>query len=177
MVPADSPRDNRIASAALTIRAATLEDVPAIAEIFNHAIAHTTASFYRDPRTLEQRTAWLNNRKDRYAVLVADNGSQVVGWVALDPWSEKWGYRISAEVSYYVDPDFHGQGIGSQLVERITDVARENDFQNILAKICENNELSLKVAERYGFECVGTLKSIGEKFGQVYDVHFYQKQL
>ena len=176
MVPADSPDDNRIADT-VTIRDATVNDVPAITKIFNHAIAHTTASFYRDPRTIEQRTNWLTNRSDRYAVLVADNGSQVVGWAALDPWTEKWGYRISTEVSYYVDPDFHGQGIGTLLVDRIIQVARTKDFCNVLAKICDNNEYSLKVADRFGFECVGTLKSIGEKFGQVYDVHFYQKQL
>jgi phosphinothricin acetyltransferase len=178
MLPADPMPDNRQPSRLpVVIRPAAQEDVPAITAIFNHAIVHTTASFYRDPRTIAQRTAWLTQRKPRYAVLVASTADGVCGWIALDPWSEKHGYRITAEVSYYVDPDCQNRGIGNQLVEHVITVARQNDFRNLLAKICENNHASLKIAERFGFQRVGTLKSIGEKFGRDYDVHLYQKQL
>lgn len=177
MVPSNHPGDNRIHQLSTTIREATEDDVRAIRAIFNHAIAHTTASFYKEPRTVEQRMAWFRNRLDRYAVLVAEQDSGVVGWAAMDPWTEKHGYRITTEISYYVAPDFHGQGIGSQLVEHLIQSARQNNFENMLAKICENNQVSIKLAERFGFELVGTLRAIGRKFGQTWDVHYYQKQL
>ncbi len=177
MVPTDRIEDNQELTQELNIRTATVADAPGITEIFNHAIQHTTASFYFQPRTIEQRTHWLTTRPDRYAVLVAQLESRVVGWAALDPWSEKRGYRISAEISYYVHPEFHGRNIGSQLVQALERVARQNQFRNLLAKICENNLVSLKLAQRAGFQHAGTLRSVGEKFGRAYDVHFYQKQL
>jgi len=165
----------------VTIRLAKVSDVAAITDIFNHAIANTTASFYREPRTVEQRTEWLGNRPIRYQVLVAESpessSDPIVGWAAMDPWSEKHGYRITTEISYYVDPNYHGQGIGSQLIERLIESARRQGFKNLLAKICENNLVSLQVAQRFDFECVGTLRQIGEKFGTCFDVHYYQLQL
>ena len=177
MVTADPTADNRNPKGPLSIRAAGTQDVPAITRIFNHAIAHTTGSFYAQPRSIEQRTRWLTQRDPRNAVWVAAYGTNVVGWVALDPWSEKAGYRITTEISYYIANDFQGQGIGSQLVAKSIDVAQQNEFQNILAKICENNLASIRIAERFGFQHRGTLKSIGRKFNQTFDVHFYQKQL
>ncbi|MDG2012421.1 MAG: GNAT family N-acetyltransferase [Pirellulaceae bacterium] len=177
MLPADPTRDNRNETGPLSIRAAQASDVPAITRIFNHAIAHTTASFYEQSRTIEQRTHWFTQRDPRNAVWVAACGPNVVGWVALDAWSEKQGYLITTEISYYVAADFRGRGIGSQLVAKSIEVARQNQFRNILAKICENNLVSIRLAERLGFQHRGTLKSVGQKFDQTFDVHFYQKQL
>lgn len=177
MLTPDSKSDNRIHPSVIIIRPAHPSDLPGITRIFNHAIGHTTASFYGQPRTVEQRKNWLIHREPRYAVLVADSQNSTVGWVALDPWSEKEGYRITTEISYYVDPEFQGQGIGKSLLDHSLRIARENGFRNILAKICEDNEASLKLAEAFGFQRVGTLKSIGYKFGRHFDVHFYQKEL
>lgn len=183
MVPSNLNEHNQSSSTTgLTtcqIREARNSDVPAITEIFNHAIKHTTASFYTKPRTIQQRTDWLHNRPARYKVVVAEVAPTwpIVGWAAMDPWSEKHGYQITTEISYYVAAEFHGRGIGSQLVSRLIEVAKENNFRNLLAKICDNNTVSLKVARRFDFECVGTLVQIGEKFGQSYDVHYFQKRL
>lgn len=181
MVPSEPNEHNQSIDTptnGMLIREARDSDVPAITAIFNHAIEHTTASFYKEPRTIDQRSNWLNKRPDRYKVLVAESSEQqVTGWAAMDPWSEKHGYRITTEISYYVAAEFHGKGIGSQLVASLIEVAKENDFRNLLAKICDNNVVSLKVAERFEFECVGTLLQIGEKFDQAYDVHYYQKRL
>jgi len=126
---------------------------------------------------VEQRRDWLVDREPRYAVLIADFQQTTAGWIALDPFSEKEGYRITTEISYYVDPNFQGQGIGKSLLDHSLRIASENGFRNILAKICEDNLASLKLATQFGFHRVGTLKSIGYKFGRHYDVHIYQKEI
>lgn len=158
-------------------RPATESDIPAITAIFNHAIHHNTASFYYEPRTEEQRRDWLVNRPARYAVLVAETAGTVSGWAALDTWSLKEGYRITTEASWYVQPEFQGRGVGTLLVDCLIQAARQNRFRSILAKICENNLVSMKVADRFGFQRIGTLKSVGEKFDRLFDVHMYQKLL
>ena len=183
MVTGKGKQNNQFNLQDLTIRPAIQTDLPAITEIFNHAIKHTTASFYAEPRTIQQRTSWLDQRTSRYAVISAvwqpaeAAAQQVVGWASLEPWTEKHGYRITSEISYYVDPNYQEQGIGGRLLERLIEVAKENDFKNLLAKICEDNVGSLKLADRLQFEKVGTLKSIGEKFDRSYDVHYFQRRL
>jgi len=177
MLTPDPKSDNRIHPSVTIIRPAQPSDLSGITRIFNHAITHTTASFYGQPRTVEQRRDWLVDREPRYAVLVADFQQTTAGWIALDPFSEKEGYRITTEISYYVDPNFQGQGIGKSLLDHSLRIASENGFRNILAKICEDNLASLKLATQFGFHRVGTLKSIGYKFGRHYDVHIYQKEI
>ena len=43
-------------NATVTIRRATLADVPAITEIYNEAILTTTATFDLEPKTVAERT-------------------------------------------------------------------------------------------------------------------------
>jgi hypothetical protein len=46
----------KIMNATVTIRRATLADVPAITEIYNEAILTTTATFDLEPKTVAERT-------------------------------------------------------------------------------------------------------------------------
>lgn len=176
MLTPDSQSDNRIPPSAMNIRPAQLTDIAGITRIFNQAITHTTASFYSKPRTVAQRKEWLTDREARYTVLVADSQNTTLGWVALDPYSEKEGYRITSEISYYVAPEFQKQGVGKALLDHSLESAKKNGFRNLLAKICENNLASMKLAEQFGFQRVGSLKAIGYKFGRHFDVHLYQKE-
>ena len=44
------------------IRNATIDDLPGILEIYNHAIINTTAVYSEQPHTLDMRVAWYNDR-------------------------------------------------------------------------------------------------------------------
>ena len=45
----------------MKVRPATHDDLPGILEIYNEAVANTTASYDYEPRTLEHRIAWFEN--------------------------------------------------------------------------------------------------------------------
>ena len=56
----------------MTIRPATTADLPGILEIYNDAVLNTTATYDYEPRTLEQRTQWFEERqRDSYPIFVA----------------------------------------------------------------------------------------------------------
>ncbi|MGI9516309.1 MAG: GNAT family N-acetyltransferase [Pirellulaceae bacterium] len=169
--------DNRIDAASLQIRLAKADDIPTITEIFNHAIEHTTASFFTEPRTVEQQTAWFQEHGNRFPVLVAESNAKVVGWGSLDRWSPRQGYRITGEVSFYVHPEFHRRGIGRKLVESLIEQARQNEFVSVIAKISGGNMASIKLVKSLGFCEAGRLVDVGQKFGTRLDVLYFQRQL
>src|SRR5258706_11832833 len=111
----------------MRIRPASHGDLPGILDIYNDAVLHTTATYDYEPRTLEHRMQWLEERqRDRYPVFVAmDDCGRVTGWSALNPFHARVGYRFTAENSVYVAADMRGQGIGKLLLAPLIEGARD----------------------------------------------------
>lgn len=154
----------------MQIRPATAEDVQAITDIYNQAVTDTTASFDLEPKSFEQRMAWFNGHGPRHPVIVAEVDGQVVGWGSLSPYSERPAYDATAEISIYIDRAWHRRGIGAALGEHLVAAAREIGLHVIIARICTENEASLRMTRNLGFTDVGTLHAVGFKFGRWLDV-------
>ena len=45
----------------------------------------------------------------------------------------------------------------------------------IIARIAEGNDVSVHLAESFGFHYIGVMKEVGRKFGRLLDVHLMQK--
>ena len=161
----------------LTIRRAVLADAAAIADIYNEAIATTTATFDTEAKTVEEREQWLGAHDERHPVLVAVVDNQVVGWASLTRWSDRCAYADTAETSFYVHSTQRGRGIGRQLKVAIIEEARRLGFHTLIARVAEGSHESLHLNQSAGFVLVGTLKEVGRKFGKLLDVHIFQKML
>jgi phosphinothricin acetyltransferase len=161
----------------MQVRPATHEDLPQILEIYNEAVRNTTASYDYEPRTLEHRTAWYEERiRDNYPVLVAQNGNgPVAGWAALNPFHARVGYRFTCENSVYVAADQRGKGIGTLLLPSLIDAARLRGLRAIIAVIDAENEASILLHARFGFERVAYLKQVGFKFNRWLDVVYMER--
>jgi len=159
------------------IRSAEMADAAAIAEIYNEAIRTTTATFDTEPKTVEERTRWLQLHDERHPVLVAIVDERVVGWASLMIWSDRPAYSDTAETSFYVHSTHRGRGIGRLLKEATIEEARRLGYHTLIARVAEGSEESLHLNESAGFVLVGTLKEVGRKFGRLLDVHILQKML
>jgi phosphinothricin acetyltransferase len=159
------------------IRPAESRDAAAIAEIHNHAILNTTATFDVDPKTTADRLAWLESRDERHPVLVFEIGGEAAGWACLTPWSEKKGYEDTVEGSLYIHPDCRNRGYGQQLNAAITASARELGFHTLIARVAGDSDTSIHLCESFGYKHIGTMKEVGRKFDQLLDVHIYQLML
>jgi L-amino acid N-acyltransferase len=162
---------------AFSIRRAELADAGGIAEVYNEAILHTTATFDTEPKSVDDRQAWLRSHDERHPVLVAVLDGKVVGWASLTKWSDRRAYDETAETSFYVHSSCRGRGIGRQLKEAIIEEARRLGFHTLLARVAEGSQESIHLNEAAGFVHVGTLKQVGRKFGRLLDVHIMQKML
>ena len=161
----------------MQIRPATRPDLPGMLEIYNEAVLHTTATYDYEPRTLEHRTQWFEERqRDHYPVFVAVDGSgRVTGWSALNPFHVRIGYRFTAENSVYVAADWRGQGIGKLLLGPLVEGAKARGLHAIIAAIDADNQASLRLHAAFGFERVGHFKQTGFKFGRWLDVVYMEK--
>jgi phosphinothricin acetyltransferase len=162
----------------VTVRLATLADAPAIAAIYNHEVASTTATFDLVPRSIEEQREWLRARSGAFSAIVAvDDADGVLGFAALSPYKERAAYRTTVEDSVYVDRGHNGRGIGTLLVERLVDVARESGFHSIVARIEATGTASRALHAKCGFELVGIEREVGRKFNRWLDVAVMQLML
>jgi L-amino acid N-acyltransferase len=158
-----------------TIRLATDDDLPAILEIYNDVIIHTTAVFQYTIHTTEMRREWFETKKEQgFPVFVALDGPVITGFSTIG-WFRAWqGYKYSVENSVYVDSKFRGRGIGKQLLEPLIGAARTLNMHTIVAGIEAANIESITLHEKFGFREVAHFKEVGFKFGRWLDLKFLQ---
>jgi L-amino acid N-acyltransferase len=144
---------------ALTIRLATRADLPAINEIYNHYVLHSTCTYQEEPST------------------VAEENGQVLGWAALSTFHPRSAYRRTVENSVYVRSDRQRQGIGTALLADSIERARALGHHTIIAGIDLEQAGSIELHRKLGFQQVGDLCQVGFKFGRWLDVAYLQKML
>jgi L-amino acid N-acyltransferase len=159
----------------IIFRPATPDDVTAITDIYNEVIKNTQATFDIEPKTVEERKAWLEDHDEKHPVIVAEFDKQVVGWAALTKWSDRQAYELTAEVSVYVDRNHRNKGIGKKLLDLITIEGQSAGLHCILSRITEGNEVSINVHTALGYKHIGVMKQVGYKFGKFLDVYLLQR--
>jgi L-amino acid N-acyltransferase len=162
----------------MLIRDAMAGDVPAILDIYNEQVLRGTATFDTEPKTAADHDAWFGKHdRGRYPILVADEGGTILGWARLYPWSDRCAYARSGENSVYVHKDHRGRGIAKALMTELLARAKARGLSVILARIAEGNPASIELHQKLGFERIGTMRRVGEKFGRILDVELMQIHL
>lgn len=153
------------------IRDATEADLPAILEIYNDAVANTTAIWNDTQVDLANRRTWFEARGARnFPVLVADLDGEVAGYVSYGDWRAFDGFRHTVEHSVYVHPDHRGVGLGRDMMRALIRVAGERDVHVMIACVEAGNAASIRLHESLGFRNVGTFSEVGTKFGRWLDL-------
>ncbi|KAJ5667670.1 uncharacterized protein N7477_006240 [Penicillium maclennaniae] len=132
------------------IRPAQDSDLPQIRAINAHYILHTALTFAETPpphETYHAKFTELAARELPYLVAVAkkstndvlsqaqaDNDNQLVvlGYVYLSPFrGHLTAYAPTVELSFFLHPTYHSQGIGSRLLAEIVAHLRERRIRHI----------------------------------------------
>jgi phosphinothricin acetyltransferase len=160
----------------MDIRDATENDLPGLLAIYNDVIATSTAVYSYVPVTLEDRTQWWRARVAQgYPVLVATDGSGVLGFSTFGDFRTWPGYRFTVEHSVHVRADCRGQGIGKELVKALFPRAGALGKHVMIAGVDAANDASIRFHERLGFEKAGHLREVGHKFDRWLDLVFLQR--
>lgn len=153
----------------LTIRPATGMDVGDLADIYNYEVTHGTATLDLEPRSLDDRLAWLGaHNVDNHPLVVAvDDSGDVMGYASLSPYRDKDAYETTVEVSVYVHRDHRGKGVATALMGEVLDEARaRDDVHCVVSVITEGNAASEALHRKFGFTYRGTMHEVAMKFGR-----------
>jgi len=160
------------------IRDATEADLPSIVGIYNEVLASSTAIFSDHPSTLGERLQWFRDRRDAgYPVLVAVDGSGVLGFASFGDFRSWPGYRHTVEHSVHVRRDARGAGAGTALMQVLVERAVSLGKHVMVAGVDADNHGSIRLHERLGFRQAGTLRQVGCKFGRWLDLTFLERRL
>ncbi|NPD15828.1 N-acetyltransferase [Xinfangfangia sp. D13-10-4-6] len=160
------------------LRDARPEDAAGIAEIYNHAVIHTTAIWNDSVVDADNRRAWIASRQaDGFPVLVAIIAGQVAGYASYGSWRAFAGYRLTVENSVYVAEAFRGQGIAAHLMQALIARARGQGLHMMIAAIEANNQASQHLHRKFGYQDGPLMREVGQKFGRWLDLQFMTLRL
>ena len=165
----------------LIIRAAVDADVPQLADLYNHYIINSPATFDTEPHTVEQKREWFSKYSDsgRYRVMVAvEPDSRIIGHSYSSALYPKAAYDSSVATSVYLLPGEVGRGLGGRLWYALYDeLLKAPELHQLFALITMPNDASVAMTERCGYTLSGVWKQCGRKFDQYWDVGIWQRPL
>lgn len=163
----------------LLIRDAAEADLAAVQAIYAHHVLNGLASFEEEAPSLEvmrRRFADIAGRDLPY--LVACIEGAVTGFGYCAPYRARSAYRFVLEDSIYVDARAQRRGIGRVLLAALIERTTALGYRQLIAVIGDSAHVpSIRVHAGAGFLRVGTLRSVGFKFGRWVDSVIMQRPL
>jgi len=163
-----------------SVRAATLDDLQALTDIYNHYVINTTITFDLRPFTAAERRSWFDDHHTSgpHRLLVAtDEAGSCMGYASTSRWRAKPAYDTTVEASVYCRPDAIGTGCGTALYSALFESIEREDVRTIVAGISVPNPASISLHERFGFRPVGVFHAVGRKFDEYWDVAWFERPL
>jgi L-amino acid N-acyltransferase YncA len=149
------------------------DDYSAVAAVFAEGIATGLATFETEvPAWDEWDAGHLADHR-----FVAELDGEVVGWIAVVPYSRRAVYRGVGEESVYVAERARGRGVGRALLEQLIESARSGGLWTLQAGIFPDNGASLALHRAAGFREVGVRERIGQLDGVWRDVVLLELRL
>ncbi|AKG24257.1 GNAT family N-acetyltransferase [Calothrix sp. 336/3] len=150
----------------MLIRHAVEQDLPRIVAIYNAAIPHRMATADLEPVTVESRRHWFSGRSPSHRPLwVIEIDHTIAGWLSFQSFYGRPAYHGTAEISVYIAPEYHRQGLGKKLLQTAIYHSPNLGIKNIISFIFAHNTPSLKLFSSFSFQQWGYLPGVAELDG------------
>jgi L-amino acid N-acyltransferase YncA len=127
--------------------------------------------------SLETLRSFIFLNHNRYAAFLICRQGETAGFCFLTQYKNLEAYDRTTEIGVYLKPGFTRRGLGTAAVAHLERVAAANGLKVIISSISGENEASLALFRRLGYQECGHFKRVGEKFGRVIDVVYFQRSL
>jgi phosphinothricin acetyltransferase len=161
------------------IRPAKPDDLAAVHAIYSHHVLKGLASFEEVPPAREEiARRYQDVTSSGLPWIVAQYGDRIAGYGYCALYRTRSAYRYSLEDSIYVHHEMHGRGIGSALLAELIRLCEAAGYRQLIAVIGDSaHAASINLHAAAGFVRVGTLRSVGFKFGRWVDSVIMQRPL
>jgi L-amino acid N-acyltransferase YncA len=173
---ASRPSANSAAGPDRPVIDCTVAHLPAIRDIYNRAILHSTSLYEYREWSEEVVEEWFAMRhRERTPILGIEwEPGVLAGFATWGPFRPRPAYKYAREHSVYVAERFRGLGLGRRLLEAIVAAARARGLHTLVAGIDSSNAASIALHRAAGFTSCGTVYEVGFKFGRWLDLEFWQ---
>lgn len=145
LCPPRCPRHFDDAGRAYVVRPYDARDHAALVAMYrDYPDAHRSMGV--PPQTEAMIRDWLDALEDSGRNFVAVHDDAVVGHAAYAPVD-----AAEPEMVVYVDPDFHGRGLGTELTKHVLAYAAEDDCDAVALDVDRDNAAAIHVYRDLGF--------------------------
>ncbi|HXS50911.1 MAG TPA: arsinothricin resistance N-acetyltransferase ArsN1 family B [Usitatibacter sp.] len=159
------------------IRLVRREDAREIQAIYAPYVRDTVVSFEMEPPSVDEMARRIESILPWFPWLVWVEEGRVAGYAYASRHKERLAYQWSADVSAYVQRDFHRRGIGGALYRELLGLVRRQGFFNAYGGITLPNAASVALHESAGFEPLCVYRGVGFKMGRWRDVGWWHLRL
>lgn len=163
----------------MQLRPAKPDDLAAVQAIYAPHVLRGLASFEEVvPGIEEMRRRFDEITGKGLPWLVADFGGVVAGYAYCALYRARSAYRYTVEDSVYIREDFQGRGVGAALLQALIERCAALGYRQMIAVIGDSaHAASINLHAASGFLRVGTLRSVGFKFGRWVDSVLMQRPI
>ena len=107
-------------------------------------------------------------KEEEHSVLyLAWKGEEIIGDASLNGFPRRMSHR--GEFGISVAKSEWGQGIGSSLLQKIIEYAKEHTIELINLEVRSDNRRAIQMYEKFGFRKIGTFPAYFKIDGEYYD--------
>ena len=157
---------------AITIRAAELDDCEELAALYAYpkVLEGTLRMPYTSVASTRQRLENMPKTTYSLVAIASDNG-ELVGNLGLICQQSPARQHV-AGIGVAVRDDYHGQGIGSQLLTEALSIADDwLNLSRIELMVYVDNLPAISLYKKFGFKIEGTLKKFAFRAGRYVDAY------
>lgn len=167
----------------MKITGVTLEDSQGLLDIYAPYVIETAVTFEYDVPTLEVFTNRIENALKSHVCLKAiDDEGVILGYAYAHAFRPQKAYDHCVEVTIYIKKDDRRKGIGEALYLELERQLITKGYTNLYACVAIGDDEYLTndsshFHTKMGYKALGTFSRCGKKFGNVYDMVWFEKRL
>ena len=156
------------------IRKVSIKDAEEICGIYNYYILNTIVTFEDGALSKREMEKRIQQITSNYPWIVYVEDKRILGYAYATMWKTRSSYKNTVEVTFYVNHDFTGKGIGSILCKGLLVKLKKKGYHSVIGGIALPNEASVALHEKFGFKKVAHFHEVGHKFEKWIDVGYWE---
>lgn len=161
----------------MSIRPATVQDIPRILEIYAPYVENTAISFEYTVPTLAEFSQRFLHITEQFPWLVWEENGIVLGYAYGSLPFQRAAYQWCAQASIYLCQEAWRKGIGKQLYAALETLLQAQGYRKLYAVITTANDASVAFHQAAGYRHTATMPNCGYKFGQWFGTIWMEKDL
>lgn len=150
-------------------------DFNVVKAIYDYYILNSTATFHTDLISIDELKSVILVAHPKYKSFLIEYEGKICGYCYISQYKKRQAYDRTAEITIYLKPEYSGKGIGKATLDKLENIAKSNDICVLIGIISGDNQGSIKLFEKCGYEKCAHFKKVGQKFNKILDVVAYQK--